>query len=91
MRTALAACVALGISSLAGLAPAHAQVVIQTPRVAPAPPPPGVTVEAPYWRHHHPDEDWQAQRDFRGEQYAHQEWMRDHCVRDWSGEAYCRR
>jgi hypothetical protein len=87
MRTALATCVALGVAGL--FAPLHAQVVIQTPRVAH--PPPGVTVETPYWRQHHPDEDWQARREFRGDQYAHEEWQRDHCVRDWSGEAYCQR
>ena len=87
MRTAVAACVALGMCSLAGIA--NAQVVVQTPPVAP--PPPGVTVETPYWRHHHPDEDWQARREFRDRQYAHEEWQREHCVRDWSGAEYCRR
>ena len=89
MRTALAACVALGISGLAGVVPVHAQVVVQTPRVVPAPP--GVTVETPYWRHHHPDEDWQARQEFRDRQYAREEWLREHCVRDWSGGEYCRR
>jgi hypothetical protein len=89
MRTALAACVALEISSLTGVVPVHAQVMVQTPRVAP--PPPGVTVETPYWRNHHPESEWQAQREFRDQQYARDEWRRDHCVRDWNGEAYCRR
>ena len=89
MRTALAACVALGISGLTGVVPVHAQVVVQTPRVVPAPP--GVAVETPYWRHHHPDEDWQARQGFRDRQYAREEWLREHCVRDWSGGEYCRR
>jgi hypothetical protein len=80
MRIALAACVVLGLSGLIGVVPAHAQVVIQTPRV-----------ETPYWRQHHPDEEWQARREFRDQQYAREEWQRDHCVRDWSGAEYCRR
>ena len=63
MRTTLAVCVALGISSLAGVMPAGAQVTLQTPPLTP--PPPGVTLETPYWRQHHPDEDWQARREFR--------------------------
>ena len=90
MRTVLAACVAFGIAGFAEGLPVRAQVVIQTPPVA-APPPPGVTVETPYWRLHHPDEEWRARQEFRDRQYAREEWLRDHCVRDWSGEAYCRR
>ena len=52
---------------------------------------PGVTVETPYWRHHHPDENWQARQEFRDRQYSREEWLREHCVRDWSGGEYCRR
>jgi hypothetical protein len=96
MRALIAASVALGIASVC-IAPVRAQVVVRTPQVAPpppppdaAPPPPGVTIETPYWRDN-PNDHWKARRQFSGEQYAHEEWLRSHCVRDWSGAEYCRR
>jgi hypothetical protein len=65
--------------------PAAADVVIQTP---------GFSVEqgrdVPYWRQRQED-NWRARRDFREEQYQRQAWQRDHCVRDWGGQEFCRR
>ena len=82
MRSTLAALVAFGAIAIGAALPASAAVYVQTP---------GVTVQAapavPYWREH---EDWRARREFRDEQYRHQEWVQNHCVRDWSGAAYCR-
>jgi hypothetical protein len=82
MRTILAACVALGTAG-AVLAPStHAQVVVQTP---------GVAVEqGPYWRYHHPEGEWRDRHEFR-EEARREDWLRDHCVRDWNGGEYCRR
>jgi hypothetical protein len=83
MRTILAACVALGTAGFALASPAHADVTITTP---------GVAVEGgPYWRHHHPDAEWRERREFHEAQEQRAEWLRDHCVRDWSGGEYCRR
>jgi hypothetical protein len=36
-------------------------------------------------------DNWQARQEFRDRQYAREEWLREHCVRDWSGGEYCRR
>jgi hypothetical protein len=82
MKTLLAACVAVGALGFAAGTPAKADVVIGTP---------GVTVEqgSPYWRHDY--HDWQARRAFHEREFQRDAWLRDHCVRDWSGAAYCRR
>ncbi len=83
MRTILAACLALGVSSLVSTVPAQAQVRIQGP---------GVSVNVgpqPYWREHR-DEEWRDRREFREAQHHRVEWQRDHCVRDWSGHEFCR-
>lgn len=87
MRKVVLAGLALAVA--APLA-AQAQVVIQAPPVvgpgyvgAP-PPPPG-----PYWRG--PGEyDWRRREEIR-EEYRRAEWRRDHCVRDFRGEVFCRR
>jgi hypothetical protein len=82
MRTILAGCVALSALGFAFSAPANADVVIRTP---------GVAVQSePYWRGHH-DSDWQARREFREHEYQQHSWVREHCVRDYSGGEYCRR
>jgi hypothetical protein len=83
MRKILVGLVALGSIGFAAAMPASADVYVQTPGVTGAPAAP----EVPYWRQH---EEWRAQREFRDEQYRHQAWMANHCVRDWNGQAYCR-
>ena len=83
MRTVLAACVALSALGCAVAAPAQADIVVRTPGV--------VVDEGSYWRHHHPNSEWQARREFRDREYRREAWLRDHCVRDWTGHEYCRR
>lgn len=78
MRTILAACVALGAMGFALTPSAQADVTIRTDN-------------GPYWRYHHGDSDWQARREFREREYRREAWVRDHCVRDWTGAEYCRR
>ena len=80
MRTILAACVALSAFGFSVATPAKADITIRTP---------GVEQESPYWRHGY--KDWQARRAYREREYQREAWVRDHCVRDWNGEAYCRR
>ena len=84
MRRILAALAVAGAIGFAASAPASADVVIQTP---------GFTVEqhppVPYWRQRQ-EERWAERQEFRDEQYRHQEWVQNHCVRDWSGREYCR-
>ena len=82
MRTILAAAIALSAVGFSCAAPAHADSVLRTP---------GVAVESePYWRSHH-DSEWRARREFHEHEYQREAWLRDHCVRDWSGAEYCRR
>lgn len=76
MQTILAACVALSALGFTA-SQSHAQVIVQTPG-------------DPYWRTHH-DSEWRERRDFREAENNRPEWLRDHCIRDWSGAAYCRR
>ena len=69
---------------------AHAQIVIQTPAV------PGVQRVEPndYWRHQREGErevEWQRRDQYREEAQQHQEWVHNHCVRDWQNQEYCRR
>ena len=82
---ALAAVPALVPGVVPGAIPgAHAQVVIQAPPIAG----PGA-YGGPYWRG--PGEgEWRHRREIR-EEYRRQDWRRDHCVRDFRGEVYCRR
>jgi len=78
---------ALALAAVPFVAPAaHAQVVIQAPPfVGPGPGAYG----GPYWRG--PGQgDWLRRREIRQE-YRRAEWRRDHCVRDFRGEVYCRR
>jgi hypothetical protein len=82
MKTFLTACVVVTALGFSAGAPAKADVVVRTPGVA-------VEQGSPYWRHDY--HDWQAQREFRDREYQREAWQRDHCVRDWSGAAYCRR
>jgi hypothetical protein len=80
MQTILAAAVALSAMGFSIVAPARADVVVQGP---------GVSVQAPpYWRGH---DDWRARREFHEHEYQRESWLREHCVRDWSGAEYCRR
>ncbi len=79
MRGILAAAIALSAMGFAYTAPARADVVVRTP---------GMTAENPYWRG---NDNWRARREFREHEYQRESWLRDHCVRDWSGAAYCRR
>ncbi len=76
MRTILAACVALSALG-AAVSSAKADVVVRTD-------------DMPYWRGHHEGE-WRARREFREHEYQRDAWLRDHCIRDWSGAEYCRR
>ena len=65
---------------------AQAQIVIQ------APPIPGVVggpPRGPYWRGE--GDDWRRRAEFRDEEHRRREWRRDHCVRDYRGEEFCRR
>jgi hypothetical protein len=84
MRTILIACMAVGAAALAVASPVNAQVSIRAP---------GVAIDAgqsPYWRENR-DAEWRERREFRESEYRRNEWLRDHCVRDWSGHEYCRR
>lgn len=77
MRTILAALVAL--TALGSGVPTKADVVVRTDNVP-----------MPYWRGQH-EGDWQSRREFREQQFQRDAWLRDHCVRDWTGVEYCRR
>ena len=84
MRTILLAGLALCAASLASVAPAHAQVSIRGP---------GVNIETgpnAYWRDRHEEAEWRRRSEWREAQHNRVEWLRDHCVRDWSGHEYCR-
>src|SRR5471032_2432260 len=84
MRTILLACVAFGAAALASAAPVQAQVTIRAP---------GVAIEAgphPYWRDNR-DAEWRERSEFREAEFRRHDWLRDHCVRDWSGHEFCRR
>lgn len=84
MRTVLFAALALAAAVAPGAG--HAQVVIQAPPIVG--PGPGA-YGGPYWRG--PGEgDWRHRREIR-EEYRREDWRRDHCVRDFRGEVYCRR
>ena len=62
---------------------AEAQVIIQAPPIVGGPGP------GPYWRG--PGEgDWRRREEIR-EEYRRAEWRREHCVRDFRGEVFCRR
>jgi len=81
MRKFLIAAVGLGALGLCGsFAPASAQSVVIQAQPA-----------VPYWQQRHEDSNWRARREFREREYQHEAWLRDHCVRDWSGGEYCRR
>lgn len=82
MRTILAGCVALSALGFIAATPAKADVTVRTPGIA-------VEHDSPYWRHGY--NDWRARHEFREHQYEREAWLRDHCVRDWSGSEYCRR
>lgn len=76
----------LAVALLGGAAAAQAQIVIQAP---PLPgvvggPPPG-----PYWRGG--GDEWRRRAEFREIEHRRWEWRREHCVRDWHGEEFCRR
>ena len=82
MRSILIGCLAVGAAALAVVSPVNAQVSIRAP---------GVAIDAgphPYWRG---DAEWRDRREFRESEYRRNEWLRDHCVRDWGGHEYCRR
>jgi hypothetical protein len=81
---------------------AHAQIVIQTPqfpgvqRVEPDRRDQRAAQEREeYWRRQHNqrerDSEWRRREDFRSEEHRREEWQRDHCVRNWQGQEYCRR
>ena len=83
MRKIIAGLVAAAAIGLAGSMPASADVVIQTP---------GFTVEqqnVPYWRQRQEDQ-WRSRQEFREDQYRHEAWVHNHCVRDWQGAEFCR-
>ena len=82
MKTILAAAVALSAVGFAVSPQAQADVVVRTG--------PGTVVETPYWQGHH-DSEWRARREYREHEYQRESWLREHCVRDWSGAEYCRR
>ena len=68
-----------------GLAPvAQAQVYPQPPGY------PGYGYAAPYGYAPARPEYYEAERR-RREEIRHEEWVRDHCVRDFRGEVVCRR
>jgi hypothetical protein len=46
--------------------------------------------EDPYWKSHH-DAEWQNRSEFKGSEFTKNDWLRDHCIRDWSGHEMCRR
>jgi hypothetical protein len=81
MRTILAGCVALSAIGFAVATPARADITVTTPGV--------VVQNGPYWRSH--EGEWRDRRELRGNEYQHDAWLRDHCVRDWNGGEYCRR
>jgi hypothetical protein len=83
MRNLFLACAAFGVASTAVLSPlpAQAQVTVRVPGVA--------VNTGPSWREHN-DGDWRARSEFRGREHSEVRWQREHCVRDWSGHAFCR-
>jgi hypothetical protein len=46
--------------------------------------------EDPYWRTHH-EVEWQNRSEFKEAEHRKPEWLREHCIRDWSGHELCRR
>ena len=81
MRTILAACLALGAACFPLASASQAQLTVRVP---------GIAIETgPSWRQHH-DGEWRDRGEFRETEHRRVEWQRDHCVRDWSGHAFCR-
>jgi hypothetical protein len=83
MRIILGTCMALGAAAFLMASPGQAQVTIRAPGVA-------IDAGQPYWRSHQ-DVEWQRREEFREAEHRRGEWLRDHCVRDWSGHELCRR
>lgn len=78
--------VALALAAFLVPTVGQAQVVIQAPPIVGARP---VAYGGPYWRG--PGEgEWHRRHEIRQE-YRRAEWRREHCVRDFRGEVYCRR
>jgi hypothetical protein len=83
MRNLFLACAAFGVASTAVLSPVpvQAQVIVRVP---------GVAIDTgPSWRQQH-DGEWRDRREYRESEQRQVRWERDHCVRDWSGHAFCR-
>lgn len=76
---------------------AHAQIVIQTPglRVEPERRDQRVAEQREeYWRQRRENEresEWRRREEFREQEHRKVEWQREHCVRNWQGQEYCRR
>ncbi len=77
--------VALGL--LVAIPAAQAQVIIQAPGFR------GEPERGDYWRRPREGEreaDWRRREEFR-EEARREEWRRDHCVRDYRNQVFCRR
>jgi hypothetical protein len=51
---------------------------------------PGARAADPYWQSHH-EVQWQERKEFREPEFQKNEWLGDHCIRNWSGKELCRR
>ena len=80
MRTVLAAGFALSLASLSVLSPADAALLLG---------PRGEMITGPDWRGRVGDS--QEHRGLRKRERGHEAWLRDGCVRDWSGAEHCDR
>jgi hypothetical protein len=82
MRIILLACIAIGAAVAPLIPAAQAQVVVQLPGIA-------IQSGDPYWRQHQEGE-WRRRQEFREAEHRHRGWQREHCVRDWRGNEFCR-
>jgi len=90
-----------GLALITAAPAAQAQIVIQTPQI------PGFNRIEPqrqdlrrepereeYWRRRRDNEQeaqWRRREEYRDEEHKREEWQRDHCVRDWRNQEFCRR
>ena len=92
IRIALAALAFVCVAPLA-----HAQVVIQTPGIRVVPDQRDPRANGPreeYWRQRQENErdsEWRRREEFREQEHRRAEWQREHCVRNWQNQEYCRR